>query len=220
MKILSLSDIVLDTVYSPTLRYRYGDVDMILGCGDMPYYYLEFVVDALNKPAFFVRGNHANVVEYSHRGERTAPHGAFDLHRKVVNHQGLLMAGIEGGIRYRPGPFMYTQGEMWMHVFSLIPGMLTNFLRYQRFLDVFVSHSPSWKIQDREDLPHQGIKAFRWLLMVFKPVLHLHGHIHLYRQDEPYFMNFGSTKIVNTYGARSTTLLHSEIQRRKNWHVG
>ncbi len=219
MKILSLSDIVLDKVYSPTLRHRYSDIDMIVGCGDMPYYYLEFVVDALNKPAYFVRGNHANVVEYSHRGERTYPHGAFDLHRKVIRHQGgLLMAGIEGGLRYRPGPFMYTQGEMWMHVFALVPGLLANFVRYQRFLDVFVTHSPSWKIQDREDLPHRGIKAFRWLLLVFKPILHLHGHIHLYRQDEPYMVKFGSTNVVNTYGVR-TTKVESETKGNKGWFV-
>lgn len=217
MKILSLSDIVLDSVYTPSLRYRYGDVDLVLGCGDMPYYYLEFVVDVLNKPVFFVRGNHANVVEYSHRGERTSPHGAVDLHRKIIQHKNLIFGGIEGGLRYRPGPFMYTQGEMWSHVFSLVPGMLANYIRYHRFIDIFVTHSPAWKLQDREDLPHQGIKAFRWLISVFKPTIHFHGHIHLYRQDEPYTLNFGATRIINTYGIRMTTLANENHGRQ--WKV-
>ncbi len=184
----------------------------------MPYYYLEFVVDVLNKPTYYVRGNHANVVEYSHRGERTSPHGANDLHRKVVRHQGLLLAGVEGGLRYRPGPFMYTQGEMWGHVFSLVPGLLANFFRYGRFLDVFVTHAPAWKLQDREDLPHQGIKAFRWLIMVFQPLLYLHGHIHLYRQDEPYYLKFNGTQIVNTYGVR-TSILSKSAPSQKNWEL-
>ncbi len=207
MKILSLSDVVLDTVYSTVIKNRFGDVDIVIGCGDMPYYYLEFVVDMLNKPTYFVRGNHANVVEYSQLGERTHPHGAIDLHRKVVNGRGLIIAGIEGGLRYRPGPFMYTQGEMWTHVLGLAPKLMNNFLRNGRFLDIFVTHSPAWGLQDRDDLPHQGIKAFRWLIQVFKPKIHLHGHIHLYRQDEQYKMNFGNTLIVNTYGVRKTILI-------------
>ena len=202
MKILTLSDIVLDTIYSPNVRQRHGDVDLIIGCGDMPYYYLEYVLNALDLPAFFVRGNHARVVEYSEAGDRTGPHGAVDLHLQSLQHKGLLLAGIEGSLRYRPAPFMYTQGEYWEFALRLAPKLLFNYFRYGRHLDILVTHAPSWGIQDREDLPHQGIKAFRWLVKVFQPVLHLHGHVHLYRQDEANQVVFGKTHVINTYGAR------------------
>lgn len=216
MNILALSDIVLDTVYSPMVRQRYGDIELILGCGDMPYYYLEYVLNALDRPAYFVRGNHARVVEYSEAGDRTAPHGAIDLHRKVINHKGLLLAGIEGSLRYRPAPFMYTQAEYWEMVFNLVPKLIFNYFQHGRFLDVFVTHAPSWGVQDREDLPHQGVKAFRWLVQVFQPVVHVHGHVHLYRQDEAYKVEFGKTQVINTYGARRIELQQS-THRRRSW---
>jgi hypothetical protein len=48
------------------------------------------------------------------------------------------MAGVEGSIRYREGPFMYTQSEMWLNVFSLIPRLLLNKWIYGRYLDIFI----------------------------------------------------------------------------------
>lgn len=200
MKILAVSDMVLDMLYSPVVRQRFANVDMIIGCGDLPYYYLEYILNALDKPAFFVRGNHERVVEYSEHGERTWPHGAFDLHRQHLRCQGLLLAGVQGCLRYRPAPFQYTQTEMWRHVWSLVPGMLMNRLTYGRFLDVFVAHAPAWGLNDEQDLPHRGIKAFLWLLRVFQPSLFLHGHIHLYTPDQARLGEIGATRVVNAYG--------------------
>jgi Icc-related predicted phosphoesterase len=57
-----------------------------------------------------------------------------------------------------------------------------------------------------EDLPHHGIKAFRWLLQVFKPAYHLHGHIHVYRNDIPTITQFEETQVINCYGYRELTL--------------
>jgi Icc-related predicted phosphoesterase len=65
-------------------------------------------------------------------------------------------------------------------VLGLIPALLWNKLLRGRYLDIFVTHSAPEKIQDDTDLPHRGIRAFRWLIKVFKPRLHLHGHVHLY----------------------------------------
>ena len=129
MKLLSLSDQVLEFIYSPSVRNRFADVDLVLGCGDLPYFYLEYLVDQVGKPVFYVRGNHAATVEYSQGAERRGPWGAVDLHRRTVNHQGLLMAGFEGSVRYRQGPFMYTQSEMWGMVLNMAPRLVANRLR-------------------------------------------------------------------------------------------
>ncbi len=205
-KALTLSDIVLDWVYSPHLRNRVPGLDLVIGCGDLPYYYLEYVISMLDISLFFVRGNHARVVEYGEAGPRSAPHGAIDLHRQVVNYRGLLLAGVEGSLRYRDGSFQYTQNEMWMNVLSLAPGLIQNRLRHGRFLDVFVSHASPWGIHDQPDLPHQGIKAFNWLIKVFKPRYHFHGHIHIYHPDTVTETKVGNTQVVNTYGYRVTDL--------------
>lgn len=206
MRVLALSDKLLDFVYSPNVAQRFADVDLVLGCGDLPYYYLEFLVDTLGKPVFFVRGNHAAEVEYSQTQERTAPWGAVDLHGKLVQHHGLLLAGFEGSLRYRAGAFMYTQGEMWLMVLGLLPRLLFNLLRHGRALDVLVSHAPAWGVGDREDVAHQGFKAFRWLLRTFKPAYHFHGHVHLYDRNEPATLQFERTRVVNAYGYQELEL--------------
>ncbi len=199
-KVLALSDVLLGFIYNPHIARRFADVDIVIGCGDLPYYYLEFIISMLDVPLFYVRGNHANPVEYSVAGPRTEPLGAIDLHRKVVRHDGLLLAGVEGSLRYRRGPYQYTQGEMWNHVFKLVPGLMLNRVLYGRFLDVFVSHAPPFGIHDKTDLPHQGINAFRWLLKIFQPAYHFHGHVHVYRPDTVTETKFNDTKVINTYG--------------------
>lgn len=200
LRVLAISDRLLPWMYSPAVRDRFPQVDLVLGCGDLPYYYLEYVHTMLNSSLFFVRGNHASPVEYGRRGNRTGPLGGVDLHRRVVRFQGLLLAGVEGSLRYSRGPFQYTASEMWGHVLRLVPALLLNRLTTGRFLDVFVTHAPPWGIHDRDDWPHRGVKAFRWFDRVFRPRYHFHGHIHLYRPDAVTETRFGETCIVNAYG--------------------
>jgi Icc-related predicted phosphoesterase len=206
LTVLALSDAIVPYMYSPQVRRRFPEVGLVIGCGDLPYYYLEYIYDALGKPLFFVRGNHDKIVEYSVEGQRVAPCGGINLHRQVINHQGLLLAGVEGCLRYRPGPFMYTQAEMWLHVFSLAPRLLANRLAHGRCLDLFVTHAPPTGIHDGPDLPHQGIHAFRWFLRVFKPAFHLHGHIHVYRPDTVTETRFGATQVLNVFNFRQITI--------------
>jgi hypothetical protein len=200
MKVLSLSDVVISRIYSPQVRALFGDVDLVLGCGDLPYYYIEFITSMLDRPTFYVRGNHAEVVEHTETGPKTHPHGAYDLHARTINYRGLLLAGIEGSIRYRRGPFQYSQTDMWLNVFKLVPALIWNRLTLGRALDIFVTHAPPWRIHDQPDLPHQGVKAFRWLLDVFQPAYHFHGHIHLYRPDSVTHTRYHHTQVVNTFG--------------------
>jgi len=161
MRILSLSDTIVSLIYSPMIRSRHEGVDVILGCGDLPYYYLEYVFTTLDAPLYFVRGNHDKVLEHSSAGQRAGPHGGIDLHGRTCSYKGLLLAGVEGSLRYRPGPYQYTQAEMWWHVYRLVPGLLRNRLVNGRYLDVLVTHAPPTGVHDGDDLPHRGIKAFR-----------------------------------------------------------
>jgi Icc-related predicted phosphoesterase len=215
MNILSLSDRVIDHIYSQSVKDRYPDIDLVLGCGDLPYYYLEFVVDVLNVPVFYVRGNHAPLKEFSEHGEREAPWGATNLHRRTVNHKGLLLAGFEGSVRYRPGPFQYTQFEMWLMVFAMIPKLIINRVLFGRYLDVLISHTSPWRVNDQEDLAHHGFKAFRWLLKVFKPAYHFHGHIHNYEGNKNHETKFQESRVINTYQYRRTTIDLDELREQR-----
>lgn len=213
MKILSVSDTILDFIYSPYVTRRFSDVDLVLGCGDLPYYYLEYIISKLDKPTFYIRGNHAHVMEYSDQlGARSEPHGGFDLHRRVLNHRGLLMAGVQGSLRYSSGLYQYSQGEMFAFVLEMVPKLLLNRLLYGRFLDLFVTHAPPAGIHDDCDLPHRGIKAFLWLIRVFQPAYHFHGHIHIYQSNTVVETLVGHTQVVNTYGFRETNF---ELPKRR-----
>ncbi len=202
MRILAVSDTVISSLYHPKLLEVFGRIDLVISCGDLPYAYVEYLVSKLDVPTFYVRGNHCAQPGPNDTGQLSEPQGATDLHRRLARQNGVLFAGVEGSLRYRPGPFQYSQNEMWLHVWSLVPGMLWNRRRYGRYVDIFVTHAPSAGIHDQPDLPHQGIRAFRWLVSTFKPRYHIHGHIHTYRPDTIMETQVGPTTVLNAYGYR------------------
>lgn len=215
MRILAVSDTEIGFIYSPMVVERFQNVDLVISCGDLPYYYLEYIVSMLNVPMYYVRGNHASKVEFTTAGERTSPWGATNLHRRTCEDDtGLLLAGLEGSLQYNQGPYQYTQSEYWMQAFSLVPSLLINKMRFGRYLDILVTHAPPWKIHDESDRPHQGIKAFRWLINVFQPAYALHGHIHIYRQDTSTMTQVNNTRVINTYGFKE---LEIKTPEKRSW---
>jgi uncharacterized protein len=203
VKVLSLSDEIDALIYSPRVGVLFRDVDIVIGCGDLPSDYLDYVVCHINRPLFYVEGNHVPVDNQGKALVGTHVHGGFDLHRKVKSYplpgKRLLMAGVAGSLDYHGGPYHYSQKMMWLYVFLLLPGLFYNRLRYGRYLDLFITHAPPWGIHDQHDLPHRGIKAFHWFDRIVQPRYHLHGHIHYYRPDTVIETQMGRTTILNTY---------------------
>ncbi len=207
MKILSVSDQVDPRIYSEALNERHSDAAFVLSCGDLPYEYLEYITCGLNKPLYYVHGNHDLYKKDSQDQTQSYPLGAENLHRKTYREGRLLLAGIEGSIRYnRKTKYQYTQGDMWSHVLRLVPGLLFNRLVYGRFLDIFVTHAPPKGIHEGDDWTHQGIKAFRWLINTFQPAYHFHGHIHVYRPDTVKETRVGKTLVINTFQSKVTEI--------------
>jgi uncharacterized protein len=204
MKILSVSDVEVGLVYSPQIVQRFRGVDIVVGCGDLQNYYLDYIVSMLNLPLYFVHGNHV----HSENGQTRCPEGGFDLHGRSVRDQrtGLLLAGLEGSVQYNFGPHQYTQNQMWMQAWVLGLRLMVNKLRFGRYLDVMVTHAPPWKIHDADDLPHRGFKPYLWLMRVYRPKVLVHGHIHLYRQDAIYETRYQSTRVINTFPFRVTEI--------------
>jgi Icc-related predicted phosphoesterase len=201
MKILAVSDAVVDWIYSPKIRITLSDVELAIGCGDLPQYYLDFIMSAMDIPVFFVYGNHSQHIEDRSENFHYST-GGVDLHNRVRRYKGFTFAGVEGSLRYRTGDYQYSQFGMWLNVFQLVPSLIMNRINTGNYLNVFISHAPPFGIQDQPDFPHQGIKAFLWLINQFHPDYHLHGHIHIYRPDMVTETLYQKTKVVNTFRYR------------------
>ncbi len=148
-----------------------------------------------------MHGNHDPEREYLSDGTTTTgPLGGVNLHCHTYKEKKLLLAGLEGSIRYRPGQFQYSQREMWENLlFHLVPRLLINKVRYGRYLDILVAHSPPFGIHNGDDHVHLGFKAFLWLMKVFKPQYLVHGHRHVYNPNEITETQFSETKVINIY---------------------
>jgi len=203
INVLAVSDQIDQRIYSPTLRQRMPDVDLVISCGDLPARYLEFLADALDKPVYYVLGNHAEeLTRGGDKGRRHYPLGCIDLGGKVVRdaHTGLIFAGIPGSPKYNDyEPVQYTEFQVGWMMLRMAPRLILNKIRYGRALDVLVTHAPPRDINDRPDVAHRGFKALRTFLGRYRPRFHLHGHIHLYDRTEPHTVDFAETHIINVY---------------------
>lgn len=205
IRILAVSDRVSDTLFNARVRERIRPVDLLLSCGDLPYTYLEYLVTQLySRYAYFVHGNH-DAPEHCESGQTlNEPGGWENLDRRAVQAQklNLLVAGLEGCIRYRPkAPYQYTQGEMTWRAQPLMLQLLFNKIRYGRYLDIFIAHSPPAGIHDGPDGPHLGFSVFLSLMRRFRPRLLLHGHKHRYG-PAPWRTRYVATEVVNIYPFR------------------
>jgi len=100
MRVLTLSDEVVPVVYSLQIKERFADVDLVLACGDLPYYYLEYCVSMLNIPCLYVAGNH-DKDEWTGGGELiTHPRGCTSVEDRIMMTHGLTVAGLGGSLRY------------------------------------------------------------------------------------------------------------------------
>jgi len=206
LKILAVSDEIDSRLYGSgsSLRAR-GVPDLILGCGDLPPYYLDYLVSQLDVPLFAIHGNHdaPPPLEGSAGYGRC---GANWIGGRAVNAGGLLLAGFDGSLRYNGGAYQASQSEMKAAVRGIVPRLLMNRVKYGRFLDVLVTHAPPKGIHDQPDRCHSGFEAFRWLVSTFQPRYHFHGHIHLYDRRAPTVTRVGETEVMNVYPFRELTL--------------
>lgn len=210
IRTLAVSDEVDQRIYSSTIRERMGDVQMIIGCGDLPASYLEFLTDALHRPVYYVLGNHAEeITRTGIRGEPRHPEGCTDVGFKVVRDplSGLIIAGFPGSPRYSDNdPVQFTEFEMAWRMLLMAPRLLWNRIRHGRALDLLVTHTPPRDVGDREDVAHRGFRALRPFLKYTRPAYLLHGHIHLYDRNEEHRLRFHDTDVVNVFPYRQLDL--------------
>jgi Icc-related predicted phosphoesterase len=215
MKILCVSDHIDPLVYSTSVKERYKNVDLILAAGDLPMEYVEFIVSALNKPVYFVFGNH-NLDEYGfyHRLKQGLVQSAGGMEALLLENNGrgatyvgfktaregkLLIAGASGSIEYNNGLNQFTNRQMWFRLLRMAPRLLINRLLYGRYVDIFLTHAPPAGIHDKEDPCHRGFDCYLWFMRVFKPRWLIHGHIHLYDLQDLRVSQYQDTTVINAY---------------------
>jgi len=199
VKILAVSDQVVERLYTLVPEGHFQGVGVILGCGDLPYNYLEFLVTILNVPMYYVPGNHDP--KYRLSDKRASAEGGSNLDLKTVCHKKALIGGFGGCIRYRlDGVNQYSQLEAYRRAYSMVPQFVINRVRYGHMLDVLISHSPPFGIHDELDTAHTGLKALNWLIRFARPKYLLHGHTHFYKNNlEPQETMIDKTKVINVY---------------------
>lgn len=192
VKLLAISDVELPKMRNAQFLLReYGDVDLLVSCGDMPVHYLDFIGSVLTLPLFYVRGNHDT-------GYKPPNPGGDNLHLRFRSFKGLTFAGLEGSLRYNDGAVQYTETEMMANVLRIMPRMLINRWRRGFGVHVMVVHSPPRHIHDiPEDYAHRGFRSFRWLMKWARPRYLLHGHVDTWDRRKTRKTVFESTTVIN-----------------------
>ena len=208
MKILCISDQIDPLVYSPHIKERFADVDLILSAGDLPMDYLDYIISTLNKPLYFIFGNHHTKDQKFFKKLRSFPFtearefytcGAVHLGTKVKTEGDFILAGLGGSMRYNRGANQYTDFEMSIELMKLIPRLLWNRIFHGRYVDILLTHAPPLGIHDKKDRCHTGFKCYLWFMKVFKPKYLVHGHIHLYDLRDVRCTKWEKTTVVNAY---------------------
>jgi hypothetical protein len=211
MLVLAVSDVVDEGLYSNIAPVR--GAQLVLACGDLPFDYLAYLMDALDVPLVFVPGNHdPDLSGYTNSrsgltmraGMPTAapwPLGAVNADVRVVDVLGLRIAGLGGCLRYSDGPNQYSERQ-----YARRARLLRARAQWARWRmrdagrpDVLITHAPPRGVGDAEDPPHRGVQAMHGLVAALAPPLVLHGHVHPYGQTPPQ-LQLGSAVVRNVVG--------------------
>lgn len=189
MKILVLADIESKGLWDYFSPEKVKGYDLIISCGDLNPHYLTLLATFTSAPVLYVHGNHDT------RYETDPPEGCICIEDSIYNFRGLRILGLGGSIRYKPGPFQYTESEMSSRVRKM-----RRQIRREHGFDLLITHSPAKGLNDGEDLPHQGFECFNTLIDEYHPQYFIHGHVHLsYSTTLPRCCQHGQTQVINAY---------------------
>lgn len=189
MRILLLADEPDVRLWDHLDRSLLEDIDLVISCGDLPASYLSFLTCFTSAPILYVHGNH------DARYERQPPEGCICIEDIIYKFNGYRILGLGGSMRYKNGPFMYTEKEMAARIRKLWFRLWRN-----KGVDILVAHAPIQGVGDAEDLAHRGFECLRKLVEKYKPAYFIHGHVHKsydfrFRREQKH----GDTTVVNAW---------------------
>lgn len=188
-RLLLFSDVHSDHGACRGLVDRAAEVDIVVGAGDfcVARRGLDATIDVLSDidvPTVLVPGNSESAEELSAACRRWP--SARVLHGQGTTISGLSFFGIGGGIPVTPfGPWSYDFSE------EEAEELLANCPEGA----ILVSHSPPWKVTDRDSGgQHLGSTAIRRAIEQKAPRLVVCGHIHGSWEEQA---ELGSTPVIN-----------------------
>jgi hypothetical protein len=211
VQVLAVSDEVDEGLCADVRAVR--GAELILACGDLPFDYLSYLMNALDVPLVFVPGNHdPDLTGYAaSRAGLTLraglpvtapwPSGAINADGRVVEVSGLRIAGLGGSLRYSTGPNQYTERQQARRARALSARAHWQRLRGAPPLDVLLTHAPPYGVGDADDPAHRGFRTLHRLAARLRVPLLLHGHVHPYGR-ETRDLRAGGTTVRNVVGRR------------------
>jgi uncharacterized protein len=197
IRLLAASDEPDPALRHATNREALGQLDGVVGCGDLEPSWLAFLADAFHVPLVYVRGNHDRGGQWEDRDHSIpdpSPSGS------LARLAGIRLATLEwpgaGGSTNIRRP-----GLAWWHVLRLASRAVADVLRGRREALLVISHVPPLGAGDvPSDSFHAGFPAYRWLLDRLEPPLWLHGHSTV-AAVPALSADVRSTRLVNVTGA-------------------
>lgn len=190
MKILLVADEEDKSLWDYYTKDKTAGTDFILSAGDLKSEYLSFLVTMVNRPVFFVPGNHDE--EY----QKMPPEGCDLIDGKLIEYNGIRIMGLGGSYKYNGGPFQYTERQMKTRINKLRPK-----INKAKGVDIIVAHAPICGYGDGKDLAHRGFECFLPLIEKYQPKYFIHGHVHQrYGYDFQREFKIGETTVINASG--------------------
>jgi len=199
MKILSVSDKVEKSFLKENiLSKNLQGIQVILACGDLPPYYLEYLVNRFNAPLYYVPGNHDDAYLQSSSAHQLSVKGCVNIDQRVVAFKNLLIGGLAGAFQYKKGTYLYTEAEMHQKIVRMRSPLFLNKFKYKRAIDILITHAPPLGIHDENDVAHRGFREFLLFMKKYRPAYLIHGHTTIQGGEEGAINRYHFTRVINT----------------------
>jgi len=187
MKILALADEESPALWDGYVPGRLADYGLILSCGDLKPEYLSFLVTMARAPLLYVHGNHDGLYDAQ------PPEGCDCVDGQLLIFKGYRILGLGGCLRYREGPYQFTEAQMRRRIAKLSLALWKT-----GGVDIVITHAPPRRLGDGEDPAHRGFEALLRLIERWHPSYLIHGHMHLrYDHSAPREQEYQGTRIIN-----------------------
>ena len=197
IRLLATSDEIDPALEHDVNRNALGQLDAVIGCGDLSPTWLGFLADAFAVPLVYVRGNHdrgGGWDEERTSAARPLPTGT------LTSIAGIPVGGLEWPGVEKRGNARHPR-YAWLDVLRLARSWFLARLRGNPQSLIVISHAPPTGFGDAPRDPyHAGFDAYRWLLDRLAPPLWLHGHTTA-ALVEDLVCRCGASTLVNVTGA-------------------
>lgn len=189
MRILAIADEESRYLWDFFDKSKLEGIDLILSAGDLDPRYLSFLATFTHAPVLYVHGNHDT------KYDSIPPDGCICIDDDIYVYKGIRIMGLGGSMRYSTGNYQYTDREMNARFRKLWWK-----LKRRGGVDILLTHSPAYQLNDGRDLPHQGFRIFNRIISKYRPRFFLHGHVHqTYGRQYKRYDKFEETHVINVY---------------------